>query len=62
MSIKERCTQANWSVSCGPPRCQHQTFGKNLHQEKNIKMAKKGFKNVKNSKKYKDAKKEIIIK
>ena len=23
MSIKERCTQENWSVFCGPPRCQH---------------------------------------
>ena len=23
LSIKERCTQENWSVFCGPPRCQH---------------------------------------
>ena len=51
MSIKERCTQANWSVSCGPQRCRH--LGK--------KPLKKTYlrKNIKNEKKYKNCPKKM---
>ena len=41
MSIKERCTQENWSVFCGPPRCQHLREKTYLRKNKKIKVAKK---------------------
>ena len=72
MSIKERCTQENWSVFCGPPRCQHlgkkpleKTYlRKKYLKSKKIKIAKNVFKNAKkykNCQKIQKCKKKIII-